>query len=44
MRELSTWLQERARRGTEAESDKYVMSAAINMVNCIAAVGREERA
>lgn len=41
--EFNVWLQDPARRGVESESDKYVMSAAINMVNCIAAVGRPER-
>jgi len=44
MHETHLWLQELARRGIESESDKYVMSAAVNMVNCIAAVGRQERA
>lgn len=43
MHEVSNWLQDLARRGTESESDKYVMSAAVNMVNCIAAVARPER-
>lgn len=41
--ETRTWLQDLARRGVESESDKYVMMAAINLVNCIAAVGRQER-
>ena len=40
MHEVSVWLQDLARRGSESESDKYVMSAAIDMVNCIAAAGR----
>lgn len=40
MNELSEWLRDLTRRGAQAESDKYVMSAAINMVNCIAFAGR----
>jgi hypothetical protein len=42
--EVSHWLQDLARHGNEAESDKYVMTAAVNMVNCIAAVARPPRA
>jgi hypothetical protein len=42
--EVSVWLQDPSRPDAESESDKYVMSAAINMVNCIAAVGCLERA
>jgi hypothetical protein len=44
MHEINAWLQDLARRGTESESDKYVMSAAVNIVNCIAAVSRQQRA
>ena len=44
MHELNIWLQDLARRRTESESDKYVMSAAVNIVNCRAAVGPQERA
>lgn len=36
LRESTLWLMEFARRGTETESDKFVMMAAINIVNCIA--------
>ncbi|MEJ1966778.1 MAG: hypothetical protein WDO56_36625 [Gammaproteobacteria bacterium] len=42
--ECRTWLSDRHRRPAGSESDKFVMIAAINMVNCIAAVGRPERA
>jgi hypothetical protein len=43
--ENSQWLAELARRGTEAESDKYLLMASINLVNCIAfADARAERA
>jgi hypothetical protein len=34
--EVRPWLQDLTHRGAGAESDKYVMMAAINMVNCIA--------
>lgn len=34
--ECNLWLQDLGRRGTETESDKFVMMAAVNMVNCIA--------
>ncbi len=40
--ELSGWLQDRTRLGTQAESDKYVMSAATNIVNCIAVAGSRD--
>lgn len=36
--ECNLWLQDIARRGVESESDKFVMMAAVNMVNCIAHV------
>ena len=36
MNENNQWLTAVARRGTEAESDKYVMMASVNLVNCIA--------
>lgn len=42
--ETRTWLRDLTLRRVESESDKYVMMAAINLVNCIAAVGRPERA
>ncbi len=35
-RETGDWLQDLARRHAEAESDKYVLMASINLVNCIA--------
>lgn len=34
--ECNLWLEDLARCGTETESDKFVMMAAVNMVNCIA--------
>lgn len=34
--ECILWLQDLARRGVESESDKFVMMAAVNLVNCIA--------
>jgi hypothetical protein len=43
MGETRAWLRDLALRRAESESDKYVMMAAINLVNCIAAVGRPER-
>jgi hypothetical protein len=36
VREFTLWLLELADRGAEAESDKFVMVAGINIVNCIA--------
>ena len=36
MRENNQWLADVAHRGAEAESDKYVMMASVNLVNCIA--------
>jgi hypothetical protein len=36
--ESNTWLRDLARRQAESESDKYVMMASINLVNCIAHV------
>jgi hypothetical protein len=36
MRENNQWLADLAQRGAEAESDKYVMMASVNLVNCIA--------
>jgi hypothetical protein len=36
LREFTLWLLELADRGAEAESDKFVMMAGINIVNCIA--------
>ncbi len=34
--ECTQWLQDLARRKAEQENDKYVMLAAVNLVNCIA--------
>jgi hypothetical protein len=34
--ESNTWLRNMARRQAESESDKFVMMASINLVNCIA--------
>jgi len=34
--ESNTWLRDLARRHAESESDKFVMMASINLVNCIA--------
>lgn len=36
MAECTLWLRDLAQRQIEAESDKYVMMAAVNLVNCIA--------
>jgi hypothetical protein len=44
IQEVRGWLQDLTRQRTESESDKYVMTAAVNLVNCIAAVVRPERA
>lgn len=41
--ECNAWLADLARRNVESESDKFVMMAAVNLVNCIAAAEREER-
>lgn len=43
LNETRAWLRDLASRRAESESDKYVMMAAVNLVNCIAAVGRPER-
>lgn len=43
MRECTEWFQDVARRGTEKESDKYVMMASVNLVNCIAHSAAERR-
>lgn len=42
LNECNAWLQDLAHRGVESESDKFVMMAAINMVNCIATAGRPD--
>ena len=42
--EFNVWLQELTRRGAESESDKFVMMAAVNIVNCIAHARGPERA
>ena len=42
VKELSDWLHDLAHQRLQLEADKYVMSAAINMVNCIAAAGRRD--
>jgi hypothetical protein len=34
--ENNQWLAGLARRGAEAESDKYLLMASVNLVNCIA--------
>jgi hypothetical protein len=34
--ESNIWLRDLARRQAESESDKFVMMASINLVNCIA--------
>lgn len=36
MSENNQWLADLAQRGAEAESDKYVMMASVNLANCIA--------
>ena len=36
MTECNQWLQDLAQRKAEKESDKYVMMASVNLVNCIA--------
>jgi hypothetical protein len=38
LNETNVWLADVARRGAEAESDKYLLMAAVNLVNCIAYV------
>ena len=35
IREFTLWLMELAEQGAESESDKFVMMAGINIVNCI---------
>jgi hypothetical protein len=44
LREFNLWLLELAEQGAEAESDKFVMIAGINIVNCIAHAQGRERA
>jgi hypothetical protein len=44
LREFTLWLLALADRGTETESDKFVMMAGINIVNCIAHAQRPGRA
>ena len=34
--ETNQWLREISERNTEAQSDKFVMMASMNLVNCIA--------
>ena len=41
--ECNHWLQDLARRKVEKESDKYVMMASVNMVNCIAHAAAQPR-
>jgi len=36
LHECNDWLQSLTRRGAESETDKFVMIAAVNIVNCIA--------
>lgn len=36
LNECNAWLLDLARRRTEKESDKFVLMASINLVNCIA--------
>ena len=36
MAECTLWMMDLAQRQAQAESDKYVMMAAVNLVNCIA--------
>jgi hypothetical protein len=36
LNETNHWLTDVARRSAEAESDKYLMMASVNLVNCIA--------
>jgi len=43
MRECTGWLKDVARRRAEKESDKYVMMASVNLVNCIAHSPAERR-
>jgi hypothetical protein len=40
----NTWLRDLARRHAESESDKFVMMASINLVNCIAYADAPPRA
>lgn len=46
LKECAGWLRELARTNAEKESDKYVLMAAVNLVNCIAyaAVPTQQRA
>jgi hypothetical protein len=41
--EFNVWLLDLAQRDAESEADKFVMMAAVNMVNCIAAAHSTER-
>lgn len=41
--ECNVWLRDLAQRKVETEADKFVMMAAVNMVNCIAAANCEAR-
>ena len=36
LRETNQWLREISQRNREADSDKFVMMASMNLVNCIA--------
>ena len=38
--ETNQWLRESSQRNAEAESDKFVMMASMNLVNCIAGAPR----
>lgn len=41
--EVRPWMQDPTRRGAGSESDKYVMMAAVNMVDCIAHAGAQPK-
>lgn len=41
--ECNAWLQDLAQRNAEKESDKYVMMASVNLVNCIAHTAAHRR-
>lgn len=43
LNELKSWLIRLADQGVEAESDKFVLMAGVNLVNCIAYAQAQER-
>jgi hypothetical protein len=43
LNECNAWLRDLARRGAEKESDKFVLMASVNLVNCIAHARAQQR-